>query len=356
MAVDQGAIDWAKYHAGEGDRPAGYNGEGGGGGSSSSSSFSYPNISLNDVGGSAVQFGANLQQGVDSAFSKYLETANNQTTPLDYYTQFSSALGIPQLQQTSNSLSGQVNEIEDAIRRVRRGVEQRSRNSLVTQGLFDNMVNSEKQPLLDKLDPIATAAGRTAQALSEARGQAATLTGLGVQGNEQKLRVAEKGVDVATDSAARAMTGFTADREANLAILFDKINKGFEWSMEEKRQAAELSKMKLQYDMEIEAASKTPNNEIITANGRKYLIDKNTGTRIADLGSSSEGGSGSGDVEKVLQKLGLLGGGTTTQPRDSLDSAWEDDGEASGTYQSAEDWYAQMYGNATGKAVGQRST
>ncbi len=72
--MDQGALDWAKYHPGEGDRPAGYHGEGGGGGGAFN--FDYAKAATEAYGELGVYYDRLLKESkgdLDLAISRLVE-------------------------------------------------------------------------------------------------------------------------------------------------------------------------------------------------------------------------------------------------------------------------------------------
>lgn len=256
------------------------------------------NLSLKDVGGSSLDFANKLEAPIDEAVNQYVMTARSQAKPLDVFTQLEENAGLPQLRKTSATLQGQVADMEDAIRAVKKNVAARTTQSIVTESQRARMEQAEKNPLQENLSYLSTGLGRVSSAIQEAGSDVATKTGLVLQGNQQELDTYKFRIGTLADKAARLMTGFTTDQKNELDILMAKIARQQSLTDQETQRAFELSKMEKQYNMERQAAEDNftrnpPTQTVSLGNNRTALINSITGKTIATYGGSSGGGSGS---------------------------------------------------------------
>lgn len=250
--------------------------------------------SLSDAGGSVVDFNNNVvNPGVQSAYGDYATAAKGMAKPLDIYNNLENSAGIPALRKTSSSLQGQVNDLTDAIGAVEGNVNSTTQNSLVTEGQRNNMIVAQKAPLQKTLSPLATSLGRTQQSIQDQEAGINTKVGYAVQGNQQDLDVYKTKLSLANDNAARMMTGFTADREANMSLLMAKYNAGVQLTMEQMRELSDSSiaannfdKQKQLLNMQTQADIEKQNNTYKSMS--KYgLYNPATGAVVGGSGSGS---------------------------------------------------------------------
>lgn len=246
---------------------------------------SEPSISLNDIGGSALDFAKTAGAGVNDAWSQYAMAARAQQNPLDIYTSLENAAGLPAMRATASTLRGQVGSLEDLIGNIEPNVSATTRNSLVTEAQRQGMVSAQQAPWIDRLNKIATSLGRVEQGVTSATQDIGTKTGFAVQGQQMSLDPLKMQVQLASDQAARLMTGFTSDREANLSILMDKLQRQRQLDDREWQQASDLAKMEVTYSQQKETLANT--TQIIEVGGHKKLVNSQTGAVIADLGATA---------------------------------------------------------------------
>lgn len=288
LSQDQRNMLWSNAgHSGE--APVGYGGEGGGG---------VPDIKLSDIGGSAVDFAKGLNVNEDAAFDDYLKTVQGQESPLDVYGRLEGEAGIPQLRTTQKTLQGQVASLEDTLRRVEGDVSTRTRNSLVTEAQRRRLVTSEQEPLQENLGWLTQSLGRVGESISGATADIGNKVNLTMAGQERQLEPYKMKLQVMAERSARLMTGFTADRQAQLDILTMKLQRqqqleDREWEAAQKLLAEERA-FNREKDLLISKGSSGADTEVVSQGGRRFLINKQTGEVIADYGSSGGGGTASG--------------------------------------------------------------
>jgi hypothetical protein len=225
MAVDQGALDWATYHSGEGVRPVGYHGEGGGGGGGTDSSGrSTGSIDMSQVP-SVQEYIKGQFASEDPALLDLVKQMQSREKPLDIYGRLETEAGLPELRNTSNTLSKEISSIEDYLRQIEPDISARTRESMVTEAQRRGMVAAGREPFLEKLDTMGTALGRITNRISAAEQGIGTKVNLAMQGQQMDLEPAQLRYATMVDRNARLTTGFTADRQTKLDVMFDKLNR-----------------------------------------------------------------------------------------------------------------------------------
>jgi len=293
-------------------------GSGGGG-----INFSFPDIKLSDIGGSSYDLAKSQGSQVSDAFGKYADYVKGLEQPLDIYNRLEGEAGIPTLRKTATSLSGQVNDLEDTIRRVEGNVSDTSRNSLLTEGQRQNLVTETKRPLTEDLGWLSQSLGRVLQGIQLGTQDINNKTGLAMRGQDRISDVYKQGVDQISQQAAREMTGFTADRQDRLNILLTKLQSQQSLATTEWQEANDLAKEQRGYDFQREEFSKqlSTNTQMVTINGSQKLINPQTGAIIKDLGPSSAPSSGGGSNSGIAQYLQAVNGGANNALMGSSD--WE---------------------------------
>jgi len=247
---------------------------------------------------SAVGFAQNLNNSEDQAYKDYALAARSQAKPLDIYNQLENQAGIPQLRTTASTLMGQVSSLEDTINRVEGNVNATTGNSYTTEAQRQGLVTAGKTPLLNQLNPLATALGRVQSGIQNAEGGINNKVGYAMQGQQQELEPYKVKMQQMADHSARLMTGFTQDHETQLTLLMDKLQRQRTLSDREWQQAADLAKMEKEYSLrKDEAASQIDSNakRYISLGDKSSLYDTTTGKFIS-APSTSSGGGGTGDI------------------------------------------------------------
>lgn len=266
-------------------------------------------INLKDLGASNTEFAKNLNSMEDTALDSFITKQQSQDSPLAVYTKFNEQLGIPELLKTQSTLQSQIGTLEDSIRRVKGNVAATTRNSMVTEGQRAGLVEARQQPLQENLSYTATAAGRIGNQISEARNLLGTMTQLVMQGQDRELEPFRMKLEMVSNQAARLMTGFTADRQEQLSVLMDKLQRqrqldDREWELANQLAEEERAFERSKEGFLFEQANALPNTEIVTVDGRKKLINKQNGQTVADLGASDSGASVDSWVQDYLSLLG----------------------------------------------------
>jgi hypothetical protein len=269
------------------------------GGGSGSGSYDQLLASLPKASDAVTSINANE----NAAFGDYLNTIKSQPTSVDFYNDQSQKAGIPQLQKTQSTLQGQIYDLEDALRRVEPDVTATTGNSLVTEAQRRGIVNSKSQPLVENLGWLGQSLGRVSSAVSQAKSDVLTLTGLNSQDQAKVVDAYKTRLELATTQGNRALEAFTTDLNTTLDVSLAKIRRGEQLSDIEAANAFELLKLSKQAEYAMAAQKdqqNQPDNQIVEVGGRKLIIDSKTGKTVRDLGSTSSAAASSTDVSKYL--------------------------------------------------------
>jgi len=301
--MDTGALEtyWRQL-GNSGDRPQGWFGPGG--------SAETPNTGPGSVGYSnqqydkvlqstpkAADFAAQLNTGQDTALSDYFKFLGEQQKPVDTYRQQLEEAGIPKMQKTAATLQDQVFSLEDSLRRTEENISGTTRESLVTESQRQGLVNAAQKPLIENLGWLSQSLSRITSAITQGKSDAITITQLEQSGQQNLIDAFKTQLQVRSDQAARAMTGFTVDTQNYLNTSLQKIGRGEALADQVAQRAFEALQAERQFNQQkelftMEAAK--PSNQIVTAGGNVLLIDSNTGKTIMNLGSSKETSSNAG--------------------------------------------------------------
>lgn len=200
--------------------------------------------------------------------------------PLELYSQLEEEAGLPELRRTSTTLSKEIAAMEDYLDQIEPDIAARTRESLVTEAQRRGMVETGREPFLQKLTKLGTAAGRISGRISEAERGIATKAELGLRGEEMALEPLKLQYQVMADRNARMLTGFTADRQTQLDVLFDKLQR--------QRQLD---------DREWELANTLASEE------RSYM--KQLGLTAAQAGVELKGGESADDILELIGSTAL---------------------------------------------------
>jgi esterase/lipase len=260
----------------------------------------YDNL-LTKVQGATSDFAKGVDATENSAFDDYINVIKSQPTSVDFYNNQLEQAGVPELRKSQSTLQGQIYDLEDTLRRVEPNVTATTGQSLVTESQRQGMVTEKQKPLIQDLGWLGQSLGRVSGAITDATGQALTLTNLNSQDQEKLVQAYKDKLSLATTQGNRALEAFSKDIDNVLNVTLAKIQRQEKVSDSEAANAFELLKLQktAEYNMQAEAAKSS--TEVVEVGGRKKLIDKKTGAVISDLGAATSGTSGTGaDLSKYL--------------------------------------------------------
>lgn len=201
----------------------------------------------------------------------YGDLAKKQPSTVDFMKQTDQELGIPEQQKIAGTVRDQIYSLEDALKRVSPNVDATTKQSLVTQGQRENMINAGQRPIQENLATTTQAYGRISE-----------------------------GITALQDRASRLTAGFSADKESALNLALSKIQRGEQLSDIEKQNAFSSLQSENEYKRQVEMAK--------TDFGRqKELVRLNTNENIRQSRSTRTGG-GTTDYKLLKEALGGDGG------------------------------------------------
>jgi len=278
----------------------GNNNNGGGGGASMPSAPSFDPKPYDDLLKSlpsAKDFAAGLDSRENDVFGNYFKTAREQPKPLELFDMMSESAGVPQLRKSQSSLQGTIYDIEDSLRRLEPDINARTQNSVVTESQRRGMLTSAQKPIMENYGWLNQSLGRISGALAETQKDVTQRVGYALEGFRMELEPYKEQLSLVVTQNARAMTGFSTDRQTTLDVLLAKIGRQEKVTDQEFTAARELAIKEADYLQAIKLQQNTfnqPNNQIVDVGGNKVLIDMNTGRTIVNLGgkTATTGGNG----------------------------------------------------------------
>ena len=175
--------------------------------------------------------------------------------PLDIYGRLETEAGLPVLRGAAKTLTGEIESIEDILRGIEPDVGARTRESLVTEAQRRGIVQERAKPFLKRLGEFGTALSRIAGRITAAEQGIAMKVQLAMKGQEMELEPHQLYFSVLTDRNARMLTGFTADRQTKLDMLWDKLQRERQLSDMEWQLANELGAEERGYMEQLQTAA-----------------------------------------------------------------------------------------------------
>jgi hypothetical protein len=235
--------------------------------------------SVNDIGGSQANEANTLAGGVDQALASYNNTVGSLQNPLTTYQNLLQQNGIPQLQQTSEGLQGEVNGLNEAISRVTPNVWANTTNSLVTADQQQNMEQNQTTPLETAVTPLTSQLATIENSLGTQEQNVSGEVSAQENYNSMITQAAGMGVSVAQANAAMIQTGFGADESNTLNMLLTKLNAQQNLDNNDWQTLSTLATNQQQYLNalgQISATANASNTEL----GNEYMSNGNTITNL----------------------------------------------------------------------------
>ena len=227
---------------------------------------------------STLDYITKLGETEDLALNDLMMAMKARRSPLDVYQELETAAGLPQLRGTAISLSKEIGNIEDTLGTIEPDVAARSRESLMTEAQRRGTVTARKEPFLEKLGKFTTDLGRIGNLIGMTGQEIGTKVGLYTQGEQMKLEPLQLKYTALVDRHARQISGFSEDKQTQLEILFDKINRQRQLSDQEWALANQLGAEKREYTRALQTAAASAgykvtgqesDNELLTQIGTK---------------------------------------------------------------------------------------
>ncbi len=210
-----------------------------------------------DKSANAGQSFANFSSGQYGKMTDFMDryrmgVAKQEALP-HMYQRIGMELGIPNLQQSVNTLGKTYAELPQTYGNATRG--------------FDVNANQLARTISTKAGELAPALQSAQQALSGAQQEAQTRTGYGLAQQQKELEPFKTEQQMLSEFLAREQSGFTTGAQMELDGLLQKLQSGIALTEAEKQRAHQLAQLEKQFEynkqlkaMDIEA--------------QKYSVDK----------------------------------------------------------------------------------
>jgi len=198
----------------------------------------------------------------DVALKNLLAQMRSRQSPLDIYSGLEETAGLPMMKKTATTLMKEIASIEDYLDMIEPDVSARTRESLATEAQRRAMVAAGKKPWIEKLSRLGTSLGRLGERIGMAERGIGTKTELAMRAQEMNLEPYQLAYSVTVDRNARMLTGFTEDRQAQLDILWDKLQRQRQLEDREWELAQQLAAEERQYFKNLQAAAAESGIEI----------------------------------------------------------------------------------------------
>jgi len=207
--------------------------------------------------------------------NNYDELAKAQPSALEFMQKTDEQLGIPGQQKIAGTVREQIYSLEDQLKRVAPNVDATTKQSLVTQGQRENMINAAQRPIQENIVTQTTNLGRITE-----------------------------GITALQDRAARLTAGFTADKQTNLELALSKIQRGEQLSDTETAQAFESLQSENEYKRQVEMAKTDYERQrALIKLGTDENIRQSKATRVGSGAVTAGGGGKYYDTGKIGDTL-----------------------------------------------------
>lgn len=166
------------------------------------------------------------------------------------YTQFSTEAGIPALQQQVSGFRGSLARTQELLEQLEPNITERITPFEVTEGQRARMLASEQAPLTRQIGTLSRALGVSSEDLGMALGNVQQRLGFAASEQQRELEPLKLRLQTMSEQSARAVTGFTSDRQTQLDFLMDELKRGRELSDRDWKQAQQLAEDERTYKRE----------------------------------------------------------------------------------------------------------
>ncbi len=211
-------------------------------------------LNISDVPSAEAYVGKQIV-GEDVALKDWIDALLKRKAPLDIYTGLEEVEGLPELRGAAKTLTGEVESIEDILRGIEPQVAATTRESLVTEAQRTGIMQAKAKPFLKRFSEISTALGRVVGRITQAEAGIATKVQLAMEGQKMTMEPFELRYSVLSDRNARLLTGFTTDRQTQLDLLFDKLERDRTLSDADWERANELADQESGYRETLQKAA-----------------------------------------------------------------------------------------------------
>ena len=216
-------------------------------------------------------------------------------------------LNIAPTREAFTGLTQAVGNLQNTLATLPQRVEGETRGFDVNQAQLGKIQEQRAMPLQQNLGQLANAMGTTGTVLNTLEGELGNRLQVASQQQERSLIPFQAEASMLSDRLAREVTGFNADREAELGLLLNKIEFGQNLTLEEIKQANALAVAEQSFLNERENLS------------YKSDLDFADSQRLLPLQKELESFKTDLETKKALA-IKAAGGGSITE--DELDEEW----------------------------------
>ena len=211
--------------------------------------------------------------------NRFSGAVNNQESMSGMAKRIGGELGLPTLQSNANMLRGTLNALPTTYNKATTG--------------YDVNQNQLSRIIGQKSSELAPAVDTAERALGTAQGNLNTQMGYAQADQQKALLPYQSEQSLLSDRMARETTGYTQVMGQELDSIIAKMNAGITLSEGEKNRAQQLAVAEKQFEQAKQLQQmKGPDTQIIDQNGKKILINSQTGQQIASYGTGGASGGG----------------------------------------------------------------
>jgi hypothetical protein len=166
----------------------------------------------------------NTQQ--DGLFGQYTSAINGQEKLPDMYKRLQDEAGLPQANAQLQMYKDQIYRTKDMLDRLDEDVTSRNLGSMTTEAMRRRILASEGEDLNNQLGRLGTGMAPVVDLVNGAQSSVNALMPLYMQQQQRELQPLELQINSLSDRFAREITGFTQNRETQLTVLMDQVDRG----------------------------------------------------------------------------------------------------------------------------------
>ena len=201
-----------------------------------------------------------------------------QESPTATYSRLSTQYNVPSYEEQLGTFRTQVAKTKDLIDRLEEDINKRTEGKLVNEAQRRRMISAEQAPLTTSLGRLGTGQQVAAEGLRSALGNVETGLRLTSSEQERQLEPFKMRASMMSDRLAREATGYAQQKQTELSLLLDGLERKRTLTDQEWARAAELSKSERDWANEKEKIRLQMEADI-----RKSIAVKNAGGGDAGL-------------------------------------------------------------------------
>lgn len=187
------------------------------------------------------------QQEQQQAIEDLRNRLGQQQSPMEMQQQMEQDRGVPEIQQRTKGIRSRINELETILSDLPEDVQSRTEGALLTEAQRNRLLTKEQQPLMENIETSARELGVESQNLSEARQGIAQMVQNMMANQDRLLEPDRMKISQLSEQAAREMSQFNQQQEAELDAILDDISRQRQLSDAEWQRANQLADQATQF-------------------------------------------------------------------------------------------------------------